>query len=95
MGNSVLEHLVEEVILNISITDVTDITDRVFLKIEHNQELIARYKNLCKDRSFDSVNREIGKYIRKYLSLTNIGRENSPKSTLIKSYEKHGRGHQS
>jgi|GEM_PF-3040614 len=70
----------------ITATEVICITDTVFLEIENNQELMGRYL------TFPSrgLNATIGRYVREILSLTNMGRETLPESTLIKSYERHG-----
>lgn len=69
-------------------TDVTCITDTIFLEIENNQELKSRYQRL--EKMHGGLNAKIGKHIKDILSLTNLGREKYPESTLIKSYEKHG-----
>ena len=69
---------------------IAEITDRVFLEVQNNPELMQNYLQMLETKDARSINAEIGKYIRVRLGLTNIGREDSPKSTLIKSYEKHG-----
>ena len=61
-----------------------NITDLVFLEIE--KSYLPVYKS---NKNTSSINRLIGKYIREYWDLKNLGRCNNPKSTLIKSYEKH------
>ena len=65
-----------------------NITDLVFLEIE--KSYLPSYENAIKYKGIDTINRFIGKYIRKYWDLENLGRCNNPKSRLISSYEKHG-----
>ena len=64
-----------------------DITDLVFLEIE--KSFLPSYENAIKYKGTDTINKFIGKYIRKYWNLKNLGRCNNPKSRLISSYEKH------
>jgi hypothetical protein len=68
-----------------------DITDRIFLMIENDPELMAEYSRLTgndkKDK--DNLNTELGKAIRKRYNLENIRENNNPKSSLIKSYTEH------
>ena len=64
-----------------------DITDLVFLEIE--KSYLPAYENSIKYKGSDSINKFIGKYIRQYWDLKNLGRCNNPKSKLISSYEKH------
>lgn len=64
-----------------------NITDLVFLEIE--KFYLPAYENAIKYKDTDTINKFIGKFIRKYWDLKNIGRCNYPKSKLISSYEKH------
>jgi len=65
----------------------TDITDLVFLEIENNY--IERYTHLAKVKTQDTLNQIIGKHIKSYWHLKNIGTCDSPKSKLISTYTKH------
>ena len=69
---------------------VEDITDFVFLEIQSDRDLMQEYIRLLKESDAEGMNAVIGKHIKERLNLTNIGRENEPESTLIKTYEKHG-----
>ncbi len=64
-----------------------DITDLVFLEIE--KSYLPTYKNSKKHKGSGTINRFIGKYIRQYWDLKNLGRCYNPNSKLINSYEKH------
>jgi hypothetical protein len=75
---------------NGSITE--DITDRVFLMIQGNPQLHQEYKSLIDNgTSKHGLNAQLGKKIREYFSLQNIGRCHNPKSCLIQSYERHSK----
>ena len=67
-----------------------NITDYVFLEIQNDRELMQEYLRQLKENDAEGMNAKIGKYIKERLNLTNIGREEEPESTLIKSFEKHG-----
>jgi hypothetical protein len=69
---------------------IEDITDHVFGVIQEDYELMQQYIQQVKENDRDTVNKAIGKYIKKRLNLTNLGREDDSESSLIKSYEKHG-----
>jgi len=69
---------------------IEDITDHVFGVIQEDYELMQQYMQQVKENDRDTVNKVIGKYIKKRLNLTNLGREDDSESSLIKSYEKHG-----
>ncbi|MBV6513652.1 MAG: hypothetical protein FMNOHCHN_03187 [Ignavibacteriaceae bacterium] len=64
-----------------------NLTDLVFLEIEENYMNV--YESYIKIKGKDTANKFIGKFIRKYWDLKNLGRCNSPSSRLIDSYEKH------
>lgn len=67
-----------------------DITDRVFLTIENDPQLEREYQRLIEtDTSKRGLNARLGKSIREYFCLQNVGRCYNPKSDLIKSYERH------
>ena len=70
-----------------------DITDRVFLMIQNDSELMGEYLNLL-DRhkeniDLDTLNSNIGKYIKNHLNLDNIDECKDPKSTLIQTFTRH------
>lgn len=69
---------------------IEDITDHVFGVIQEDYELMQQYIQQVKENDRDTVNKTIGKYIKKRLNLTNLGLEDDSESSLIKSYEKHG-----
>ena len=64
-----------------------NITDLVFLEIENCY--LPTYENAISYKGADTINKFIGKFIRQYWDLKNLGRCNNPKSRLISSYEKH------
>jgi hypothetical protein len=64
-----------------------DITDLVFLEIE--KSYLPRYESAINHKGANTINIFIGKFIREYWNLENLGRCNSPRSRLITSYEKH------
>lgn len=65
----------------------SNITDLVFIEIEKNY--MAEYNIACNSFSNDVINKKIGKLIREYWHLKNLGRCFSHKSKLIRSYEMH------
>lgn len=64
-----------------------NITDLVFLEIEKNY--MEQYKSFVSRKNEATANQSIGKWIKEYWNLKNIGRCNNPVSQLISSYEKH------
>jgi len=67
-----------------------DVTDRIFLMIEQNEELMKEYRELAhSDKSKRGLNSRLGRLIREEFHLKNIGRCYTPKSKLIHSYERH------
>lgn len=64
------------------------ITDKVFLLIQNDRELMYEYLRLVHAHGPDSVNRQIGKEIKERYKLSNdVNRENNPASTLIQSHQ--------
>ncbi|MCK9560483.1 MAG: hypothetical protein M0R44_08580 [Candidatus Marinimicrobia bacterium] len=64
------------------------ITDKIFLFIQNDKELMSKYLRLIEIKSLDTVNQQIGKAIKKRFNLENIiEREYEPISTLIKSHQ--------
>jgi hypothetical protein len=68
-----------------------DITDRIFLMIENDPELMDKYSSLVgNDKKVkDELNSELGKEIRKKYDLENLKKNKNPESSLIKSYREH------
>jgi len=67
-----------------------DITDRVFLMIQNDKELMQEYIDLLASGTDPhTLNCELGKQIKVKFNLENSGRCTVPKSTLICSYERH------
>ena len=62
-----------------------DITDRVFLAIEDDQNKLSRYQTYA-DGEYATANSQIGAFIADYTGLTAIGVNAHPKSTLIHTY---------
>ncbi|GHV12507.1 hypothetical protein AGMMS49938_05190 [Fibrobacterales bacterium] len=68
---------------------VRNITDHVFLAIENDEQLKQKYDSAVEVFGKESVNQEIGKTVKVRLNLENDGKNDSPKSRLIKSYTYH------
>lgn len=68
-----------------------DITDKIFLMIENDPELMDKYSSLVGDdkKVKDKLNTELGRAIKKKYNLENIKENNNPESSLIKSYTEH------
>ena len=64
-----------------------NITDRIFLMIENDEELMRRYLEL-RDKYGNTINNELGKKIKEYYELENL-EEVDAKSKIIKTYMKH------
>jgi hypothetical protein len=70
-----------------------EITDKVFLMIEGDRDLMKEYLDLVDKNSLMQVNTEIGKVVKSKFCLDNKGRsKDAPQSKLIQSYEKHKPG---
>lgn len=75
---------------------VKEITDQLFLFIENDSDLFQKYQRVIgRESSIDQTNKDIGKFIKEYLNLDNIKKNNRPseckktKSKLISSYTEH------
>lgn len=68
---------------------IKNITDHVFLNIQHTEELMREYQSQVHENSLALVNQAIGKKVREIFDLENIVESNAPKSWLIKSYMLH------
>jgi len=68
-----------------------DITNRIFLMIENDPELMDKYSSLVGDdkKIKDNLNTELGKAIKKKYNLENIKENKNPESSLIESYTEH------
>jgi hypothetical protein len=64
-----------------------NITDLVFLEIE--KHFMSEYLHACSQSNNYVINSKIGKIVRIYWDLNNLGRCYNPKSKLIQSYELH------
>jgi len=64
-----------------------DITDQLFCIIEKNY--MGNNNFLCSKSNSDQINKSIGKWIRKYWNLKNLGICDNPNSSLIKFYTEH------
>jgi hypothetical protein len=68
---------------------IRNITDHVFLAIQHNEDLMREYQTNVSRYSLDAVNMAIGKKIKILLNLADNGENTNPKSALIKSHTFH------
>ena len=92
-----LEVVVQEILRSYEDKDQwpTDITDRVFLAIEGNPERLGLYQRVVGELGVQGkngqqvVNQYIGKRVKQLTTRENHGRCDSPRSSLIKSFEKH------
>ena len=65
-----------------------EITDQVFLSIQNDRKLMHEYLRLVGENGIDSVNKHIGKSVKKRYKLSNSdSRQDNPKSMLIKSHQ--------
>jgi len=65
-----------------------EITDQVFLSIQNDRKLMHEYLRLVSENGIDSVNKHIGKSVKKRYKLSNSdSRQDNPKSMLIKSHQ--------
>jgi hypothetical protein len=62
------------------------ITDKVFLMIQNDHDLMEAYLNLLDGNKRKNINSEIAKAIKDNYGLQNNGECKKPNSTLIKSY---------
>jgi hypothetical protein len=68
---------------------VRDITDYVFLSIQHDDTLMRDYQTNVNRYGLDTVNMAIGKKVKTLLNLDDDGVNDNPKSHLIKVYTCH------
>jgi hypothetical protein len=68
---------------------IKDITDHVFLTIQHNEDLMREYQTNVNRYGLSKVNMAIGEKVKTMLNLNNDGVNDHPKSWLIKDYTYH------
>lgn len=83
----IVEHILDTTLKEFRYNCPSDITDKVFIEIQ--KEYMYSYENECRHRGTHATNTMIGKHVRYYWGLKNLGRCNSPRSSLITSYEMH------
>ncbi|MGM0421449.1 MAG: hypothetical protein ACQEQG_10755 [Bacillota bacterium] len=66
-----------------------DISDRIFLMIQNDRELMEKYLDLVSGSDQETVNQEIVEAINARYELEYKGKNYEPESTLIKYYEEH------
>ena len=81
-----LEVLVSEILSGLTQPYPEDITDQVFLSIEHNPEFLRQYRLLAGQKT-NAANRIIGKLVKKLTGLEVKGKCRNPQSTLIKTHK--------
>jgi hypothetical protein len=70
---------------------ITDITDHIFISIEHNDSLMRDYMTNVNRYGLSEVNMAIGKKVGNMLNLDDGDRNEKPQSRLIDSYTRHKR----
>lgn len=80
-----IEDMVVEILRGYNGNWPVDITDRVFLAIENDQNKHKRYETYA-DGDYGTANSQIGAFVRDFTGLSAIGENHNPKSKLIKSY---------
>ncbi len=63
------------------------ITDKIFLLIQNDKDLMHQYLRLVEKHKLNPVNAQIGKRIKEEYKLTNAERNENPISTLIVSHQ--------
>lgn len=62
-----------------------NIIDLVFLAIEQNPNYLKRYREFA-DGDYSTINRRIGRYVKKNTGMKTVNEKGKPQSRLIKSY---------
>lgn len=66
-----------------------EITNKVFQIIQNNRDLMQAYLRTVEKEGLDTVNRIIGKAVKRQYQLINLDdREDNPSCTLIQSHQK-------
>jgi len=68
---------------------IREITDHLFLSIQHNDELMRDYMTNVNLYGLQDLNMAIGEKVKTLLGLENDGVNDKPKSNLIKKYSYH------
>ena len=68
---------------------IKNITDYVFLAIEHDDAAMREYMSKVNEFGLTQVNTTIGKKVREILKLENIDESDNPKSRIIQTYTRH------
>jgi hypothetical protein len=68
---------------------IRDITDTLFLSIEHDEARMRDYQTNVNRYGLQAVNMAIGLRLKEILNLENDGSNTSPQSVLIKDYTYH------
>ena len=68
---------------------ITDLTDQVFLTIEHDDIKMREYMSKVNEFGQTVVNTTIDKMIKEMFNLENNGRNEKPKSRILQSYERY------
>lgn len=90
-----IESLVQEILSRHEGPWPTDITDRIFCAIEENSQWHEQYQRIVQKlnaqgkRGQQVVNQYIGRRVKQLTTGVNRGRSYSPRSSLIRSYERH------
>ena len=90
-----IEHLVQTILGGHAAPWPPDITDEVFVEIEQSLNWMKLYRGVVEEldsqgkRGKQIVNQYIGRRVKLLTTGVNRGRCYSPRSSLIKSYEKH------
>jgi len=65
------------------------ITNEIFLGIQNDRDLMKEYLEVVHERGVATVNRDIGKKVKKAYHLENMNdRDDNPSCTLIQSHQK-------
>lgn len=78
-----IAELVREVLVGMKRT--SDLTDRVFLRIEADPGWLRYYHDLVNRRRKETVNRTIGRLVKIQTGARSGSRERNPRSKLIKT----------
>ncbi|HUW94151.1 MAG TPA: hypothetical protein VMW58_00040 [Anaerolineae bacterium] len=90
-----IEDVVGDILSNYAEPWPPDITDQVFLAVERHPRSCETYWDLVRDlddqgkRGQSIVNQYVGRRVKLLTTGVNRGRCDSPRSSLIQSYERH------
>jgi hypothetical protein len=86
-GDMSASEYAEKVVLDF----MREITDHVFLNIQHNENLMRDYQTQVNENGLRAVNQAIGRKVKDLFDLKDDGICSAPKSWLIKDYTTFGR----